>query len=53
MHLRPTLAVARKDALDVLLNKSTLIMLLTPVFIAILFAVLSGLLGRGVSHPNC
>jgi ABC-2 type transport system permease protein len=45
MHLRPTLAVARKDALDVLLNKSTLIMLLTPVFIAILFAVLSGLLG--------
>jgi ABC-2 type transport system permease protein len=45
IHLRTTLAIARKDALDILLNKATLIMLLTPVMIAILFAVISGLLG--------
>jgi ABC-2 type transport system permease protein len=45
MHLRTTLAIARKDALDIFLNKSTLVMLLTPVLLTILFAVLSGLLG--------
>lgn len=45
MHLRTTLAIARKDALDIVLNKSTLVMLLTPVLLTILFAVLSGLLG--------
>ncbi len=45
IHLRTTLAIARKDALDILLNKATLILLLTPVMLAILFAVLSGLLG--------
>jgi ABC-2 type transport system permease protein len=45
IHLRTTLAIARKDALDILFNKATLIMLLTPVMLAILFAVLSGLLG--------
>ena len=45
IHLRTTLAMVRKDVLDILFNKATLIMLLTPVMIAILFAVLSGLLG--------
>lgn len=45
MHLRATLAIARKDALDIVLNKSTLVMLLTPVLLTIFFAVLSGLLG--------
>lgn len=45
IHLRTTLAIARKDALNILLNKATLIMLLTPVMIAILFAVISGLIG--------
>jgi ABC-2 type transport system permease protein len=45
MHLRTTLAIARKDALDALINKSTMIMLLTPILIAILFAVISGLIG--------
>jgi ABC-2 type transport system permease protein len=45
IHLRTTLAIVRKDALDILFNKATLIMLLTPVMLAILFAMLSGLLG--------
>jgi ABC-2 type transport system permease protein len=45
MHLRTTLAIARKDTLDIVLNKSTLVMLLTPVLLTIFFAVLSGLLG--------
>ena len=45
IHLRTTLAIARKDALNILVNKATLIMLLTPVMIAILFAVISGLIG--------
>ncbi len=45
IHLRTILAIVRKDALDILFNKATLSMLLTPVMIAILFAVLSGLLG--------
>jgi ABC-2 type transport system permease protein len=46
MHLRSILAIARKDALDILLNKSTLFMLLTPIFLALLFLVLGGLLGN-------
>ena len=44
MHMRNILAIARKDALDILLNKTTLYFLLTPIFLAILFAVISGLL---------
>lgn len=45
IHLRTTLAIVHKDTLDILFNKATLSMLLTPIMIAILFAVLSGLLG--------
>ena len=45
IHLRTTLAIARKDALDILLNKATVVMLLTPVLLTVFFAVLSGLLG--------
>lgn len=40
MRLRPILAVARKDALDLLLNKGTLTMLLIPMLVAVLFALL-------------
>jgi len=47
MRLRPTLAVARKDALDLVLNKSTLAVLLVPILVAILFALLgSALTGK-------
>jgi ABC-2 type transport system permease protein len=45
MHIRSILAIARKDALDILLNKSTLTILLTPIFLAVLFVVIGRLLG--------
>ena len=45
MHIRSILAIARKDALDILLNKSTLTMLITPIFLAVLFVVIGELLG--------
>src|SRR5947209_4131721 len=45
MRLRTTLAIVRKDVLDILLNKSTVVMLLTPIFITIVFAVISGQFG--------
>lgn len=45
MHPRIIRAIARKDALDLLLNKQTLVMLLTPILLAIFFVVISALLG--------
>ena len=45
MHVRSILAIARKDALDILLNKATLTILLTPIFLAVLFVVIGVLLG--------
>ncbi len=44
MHTRNILAIARKDALDILLNKTTLFFLLSPIIIAALFALIGGLL---------
>lgn len=41
MHPRIVLAIARKDLLDVLRNRSTLMALLSPIFISILYFVLS------------
>ncbi len=46
IHLRTTLAIACKDALDILFNKATVSMLLIPLMLAILFATISGLLGN-------
>lgn len=40
MRLRSILAIARKDALDLVLNKSTLAVLLIPLLVAVLFALL-------------
>ncbi len=45
MHPRIIRAIARKDALDLLLNKQTLFMLLTPIFLAVFFVAISALLG--------
>ncbi len=45
IHLRSTLAIVRKDTLDILFSVPTLSMLLTPVVLSLLFAVLSGLIG--------
>jgi ABC-2 type transport system permease protein len=50
MNIRSILAIARKDALDTLLNKSSLIGLLTPIILAVLFAILSSLLGGRTSQ---
>jgi len=46
MHLRNILAIARKDALDILLNKSTLAGLLTPIFLALVFLLITVLVGN-------
>jgi ABC-2 type transport system permease protein len=45
MHLRSILAIARKDALDIIVNKSTLFSLLSIIFVAVLFLLISSLLG--------
>jgi ABC-2 type transport system permease protein len=50
MNIRSILAIARKDVLDILLNKSSLIGLLTPIILAVLFATLSSLLGGQTSQ---
>jgi ABC-2 type transport system permease protein len=46
MNLRSTLAIARKDALDIILNKTTLFTLLTPLFIALLYALFLAVFGQ-------
>lgn len=50
MHIRSILALARKDALDILLNKATLTLLLTPIFLAVLFVVIGALLGSHTTN---
>lgn len=49
MHRRTILAIARKDALDILLNKSTLMVLLSPIFVAVLFAFINGVFATKTS----
>lgn len=41
MHPRIILAIARKDALDVLRNRNTLMALMSPLFISVLYFVMS------------
>ncbi len=50
MHTRSILAIARKDALDILLNKTTLVLLMTPIFLAILFVVVGALIGSHTTN---
>ncbi len=45
MHIRTILAIARKDALDVLLNKSTLTLLIMPIILSVLFVVVTDIFG--------
>lgn len=45
MHIRSILAVARKDTLDILANKSTLFSLLSLIGVAVLFLFINSLLG--------
>lgn len=46
MHPRIIRAIARKDALDLLLNKQTLVMLLTPIIMAFLFLFIGIFIGN-------
>lgn len=46
MQARNIIAIARKDALDMLLNKTTLFFLLAPIMLAVLFAVINGLIAN-------
>ncbi len=50
MHPRMIRAIARKDALDLLLNKQTLVMLLTPIIMAFLFLFLGDLISGSVTE---
>jgi ABC-2 type transport system permease protein len=45
MHPRAILAIARKDALDILMNKTTLVLLLTPFLIGAIFIFIANVAG--------
>ena len=45
MHPRTILAIARKDAIDILLNRSTITILIMPILLALLFLFMSKLIG--------
>src|SRR5262249_20108605 len=48
IHLRPTLAIARKDAQDVIVDKSKLFSVLAPVVLSMFYLLVSGLTDN---HP--
>lgn len=50
MHIRSVLAIARKDAIDILLNRNALFGLLTPIFLALLFLGISSVVGAKTSN---
>lgn len=50
MHPRTILAIARKDAIDILLNKSTITILIMPIILAVLFLFLSKLIGSHTTN---
>jgi ABC-2 type transport system permease protein len=52
MHTRNILAIARKDALDIILNKTTLFFLFTPILVAVLFAIIGSLLSSKNSSTS-
>ena len=50
MHPRLILAIARKDALDILLNRATLSILVSPILLALLFLGIGSLLGSKTTN---
>ncbi|HKD75178.1 MAG TPA: hypothetical protein VKB76_06765, partial [Ktedonobacterales bacterium] len=50
MHPRSILAIARKDAMDLVINRGTLFALLTPIFLAVVFAFVTNLVGTNTSN---
>jgi ABC-2 type transport system permease protein len=49
MHIRAIIAIARKDAMDIILNKTMLFTLLSPIFVAILYLIMGNLLATSPS----
>src|SRR5581483_1902284 len=50
MHPRTILAIARKDALDILLNKSTAAVLAMPIILSLVFLLISKLIGSHTTN---
>ena len=50
MHPRLMFAIARKDALDILLNKATVSILVSPILLALLFLGIGTLLGSKTTN---
>ena len=50
MHIRAIIAIARKDALDIILNKTMLFTLLSPIFVAVLYLILGNLMATSPSR---
>ncbi len=50
MHPRIIRAIARKDTLDLLLNKQTLVMLLTPIIMALLFLFVGNIISGSATE---
>lgn len=50
MHPRSALAIARKDIIDILLNKSTVVVLIMPILTAVLFLLVSNLVGSHITN---
>ena len=50
MHFRIIRAIARKDALDLILNKQTLVMLMTPIIMSFLFLFLGNLISGSATE---
>lgn len=50
MHIRAIIAIARKDAIDLILNKSTLFTLLSPFFVAVLYLIINIIIPSGPSR---
>ncbi len=50
MHPRIIRAIARKDALDLILNKQTLVMLMTPIIMSLLFLFLGNVISGSATQ---
>lgn len=44
MHIRAIIAIARKDAIDIVLNRGMLFTMLSPIFVAALFLIVNNLI---------
>ncbi|HEY7415287.1 MAG TPA: ABC transporter permease [Ktedonobacteraceae bacterium] len=49
MHIRAIIAIARKDAIDIILNKSMLFTLLSPLFVAAIYLIMGNIMATSPS----